>query len=363
MKKITLLISSLGGGGAEGVCVSIANALVERGWSVDLVVLTLNNESYANRLDERVNLVALNVTHARYAPIHLLRYLKENDVEKILIFNYELTVITIILRILFRLRVKIIARNINTISKICDSSSGLWQSYFVKPLIKKFYSKVDHVVNQCHAMRNDLLSVFPQLDLRSSVIYNPVAKHVELYSKNLSLNYNKENYILCVGRLEKQKAFHHSIDVFSRVQLIYPDLRLKIVGIGSLENELKALADKLGVANKVDFEGFRENMIPYYLGAKLTLLTSLYEGFPNVLIESITLGTPVVAFDCQSGPNEIINNCNGILVDNGNVEKLEYAINMVLKGAINSSSIIESAEKYKIDFIVNDWENLIVNVQ
>ncbi|MNF98573.1 putative poly(glycerol-phosphate) alpha-glucosyltransferase [compost metagenome] len=130
-----------------------------------------------------------------------------------------------------------------------------------------------------------------------------------------------------------------------------------------MENELKELAIKLDVANKVDFEGFRENMIPYYLGAKLTLLTSLYEGFPNVLIESITLGTPVVAFDCQSGPREIITKYNGVLVENGNVEKLEHAISMLLKETISSSSIIESAEKYKMDVIVNEWENLILNVQ
>lgn len=363
MKKITLLISSLAGGGAEGVCVNIANALAKRGWKVDLVVLNLNKESYLNRLNEQVNLVVLGVTQARHAPTNLLRYLKENNIGMMLVFNYELAVITIILRIIFRLKIKVIARNINTISKICDSSSGRWQSYIVKPLIKKFYSKVDHVVNQCHAMRNDLLSIFPQLDLRSSVIYNPVAKHVEEYTKDLVFNYNKENYILCVGRLEKQKAFHHAIDVFSRLQYTYPDLRLKIVGIGSLENELKELAIKLDVANKVDFEGFRENMIPYYLGAKLTLLTSLYEGFPNVLIESITLGTPVVAFDCQSGPREIITKHNGVLVENGNVEKLEHAISMLLKGTISSSSIIESAEKYKMDVIVNEWENLILNVQ
>jgi len=65
----------------------------------------------------------------------------------------------------------------------------------------------------------------------------------------------------------------------------------------------------------VGFEGFKKDMIPYYLSAKATVLTPLYEGFPNVLVESITLGTPAIAFNCPSRPSEIIvDGINGFLV-------------------------------------------------
>ena len=67
----------------------------------------------------------------------------------------------------------------------------------------------------------------------------------------------------------------------------FPKLRLKIVGKGSLENDLKQKASKLNILNKIDFEGFQKNIAPYYLYANATLLTSSYEGYPNVLIESL----------------------------------------------------------------------------
>ena len=81
-------------------------------------------------------------------------------------------------------------------------------------LIDKFYFKADHIVNQSYAMREDLIAVKPELIKNSSVIYNPVAKHIEEFAHSNDLcNVKKENYLLCVGRLEKQKAFHYAIEV------------------------------------------------------------------------------------------------------------------------------------------------------
>ena len=68
------MISSLSGGGAESVCVSVANIFIKNNWQVDLVILNLNDESYLNRLSKKVNLVVLNVNHARYSIIPLLKY-------------------------------------------------------------------------------------------------------------------------------------------------------------------------------------------------------------------------------------------------------------------------------------------------
>ena len=113
----------------------------------------------------------------------------------------------------------------------------------------------------------------------------------------------------------KIKGFHHAIKAFACIVEKYPYLRLKIVGKGSQEKNLKKIAEKYSVLKKVDFEGFHKEIIPYYLHARVTILPSLYEGYPNVLIESISMNTPVIAFDCPSGPNEIIiDGVNGYLV-------------------------------------------------
>ena len=97
-KRITLIISSLTGGGAENICITIANSFAQNGWIVDLVVLNLKDEVYRSRISDKVNLVVLNVNRSVYSSLHLLSYLLKNQIKTILVFNHEIAVILIILR-------------------------------------------------------------------------------------------------------------------------------------------------------------------------------------------------------------------------------------------------------------------------
>jgi len=356
-KKVTFIISSLAGGGAEGVCVNVANGLTEEGWEVNLVVLHLNNAAYQDKISNKVNLVVLGVNHARYASLALLKYIYKYSPSIVLVFNYELPVMLVILRSLFRFKAKIFTRNINTLSQNQSQAKGFWLKYVVMPLVDKLYNKVDHIINQCEAMRDDLVSLYPHLSKKTSVIYNPVAKHIEDFAKSFDFNnVHKQDYILCVGRLEKQKAFHHAIQAFAGVASDFPNLRLKIVGKGSLELNLKQFAFDLGIDDRVDFEGFQKDLIPYYLYAKATLLTSLYEGFPNVLLESIGLGTPVVAFDCPSGPKEIIiADTNGYLVKDKCLNDFNNKLRLTLNKNWNISVILETIKPYYLNNIMHKY--------
>ena len=328
--KITLLISSLGGGGAEGVCVSIANKFANNGWKVDLVVSNLINEIYLNRLSENINLVVLNVKHARYTSIPLLKYIYKNNVKTILVFNHELAVILVMIRIFFKLKIKIISRNISILTIKIEQlkSQNFWKRNIVRPLIKFFYNKIDYVINQSVAMQEDLISIYPKISQNSSVIYNPISSHIVNYANNNDLNkVEKKNYLLCVGRLENVKALDYAIDGFIGIADTFPNLRLKIIGKGSMEQKLKQKVIDCKIQSKVDFEGFQKNIVPYYLYARATIQTSHYEGYPNVLIESIAMNTPVVAFDCPGGTKEIIKNgINGYLVKQHSVEDLKKKI-------------------------------------
>jgi glycosyltransferase involved in cell wall biosynthesis len=213
-------------------------------------------------------------------------------------------------------------------------------------------------------MKNDLLATYPSMKHKTSVIYNPVNQLVEDYGKSIEHSaIEKQNYILCVGRLEKQKAFHYAIRAFAIASESHPTLRLKIIGKGTLEIELKSLANDLNIADKIDFEGFKQETIPYYLQAKAVLLTSLYEGFPNVLIESITLGTPIVAFDCKSGPNEIIKEgINGFLVEAANINEAANALNLLLSAPMIKKNICESSKKYHVSNIIADWQRFLISI-
>lgn len=360
-KNATFLVSTLGGGGAEGVCVNVANGLAEDGWDIDLVVLNLNNAVYLKRVSDKVNLVVLEVNNARYSFWKLRNYLLTNKPSKVLVFNYELAIILVLVRIFFKLEFMLIARNINTISQVKKNAKGSWRKQALMQMLTKLYSKSDLIINQCKKMESDLLMELPDLNGKTCVIYNPVNKLVEDTISNLELgSVAKENYLLCVGRLVPQKGFNFAIEAFSKLTKSHSHLRLKIVGGGGLEAELKEYAKALGIADKVDFEGFREDIIPYFLNARATLLPSLYEGFPNVLVESITLGTPVIAFDCQSGPSEIVQNKNGLLTPYMNVEKFISDIEQVLSLEWNPLNVSNSLLNLRTNKIIAEYEKILL---
>jgi glycosyltransferase involved in cell wall biosynthesis len=361
--NITFLISTLSGGGAEGVCVGIANKFAESGWNVDLVVLNLKNEAYLDRLSDKVNLVVLNTNHARFSSIPILKYIYKNKVKTILVFNYELSVVLVVLRLILKLKIKIVSRSISTFSAKMMQFYKLstWDRFVVAPLIKLFYHRVDYVINQSNGMRDDLISIYPQLNNKSIVIFNPIPAHLlEFAVKNDLSKINKENYLLCVGRLEKLKGFHHAIKAFAGIVKKYPYLRLKIVGKGSEEQQLKKIAKDLSIEDKIDFEGFKKNIIPYYLYARVTILSSLYEGYPNVLIESISMNTPVIAFNCPSGPNEIIQDGrNGYLVKNQDVEDLRIKMLNFPYDKFDYRDLVNSIKKNHMQRVFDLYEKVI----
>lgn len=357
---ITFLISSLSGGGAEGVAVNLANSLADLGWEVNLIVLHLKNAIYKTRLSPEVNLISLEVNNIRYSLVPLGRFFINNKVDQIVVFNKELSAVAVLIRFLLKKQFKIISRNINTISELKKQPTSILRRMLMRPIADFLFKKVDHVVNQCKGMESDFLKNYPNLKNKTSVIYNPVADYIERVSKNIDNNTPRGNYLLCVGRLEKQKAFHYAINAFSTIHKEFPELVLKIVGQGSLKESLVEYAYQLGVGQAVEFEGFHENLIPYYKGARATLLTSLYEGFPNVLVESLRMGTPVVAFDCPSGPNElIINGKNGFLVDYLNVEDLSKGIRKVLKSDFRRTEIRDSIDFLDKKNILCQWVALL----
>ena len=337
--KCSLLISSLSGGGAEGVCVTVANGLAQLGWRVELVVLHLNDAVHLARVSEQVKLVNLNVRQARHAFKPLQQYLRNAAPDKVLAFNYELAMVAVVVRMLYRIKFDLIARNINTISRNMQSYGQSFKGKLFIALLKALYKRTDFVINQSLGMQQDLRAYLPPLRGRCTIIHNPVAPLYEnLTADFLQAAKAGPDYILCVGRLEQQKAFHLAIAAFSKIAADFPELRLKFVGKGSLESELKQQSQRLGVADRVDFEGFHGQLLPFYKNARLTLLTSIYEGFPNVLVESISTGTPVVSVDCPSGPAEIVQpGINGLLVHEG--ESLSLALSTVLQQACYTDAL------------------------
>jgi len=181
-------------------------------------------------------------------------------------------------------------------------------------------------------------------------IPNPAPTHAPTLSTPLPRPIDApDRYILGVGRLHRQKGFDRLIETFARID--DPSVHLVLLGVGKERNALAAQAEALGVSNRVSMPGAKENVWPWYRHALCFVLSSRHEGWPNVLMEAMSQGCPVIAFDCQYGPSEIIEDrVNGLLVNDGNVEGLRKAILQLNNDSSQREALSEQALKHVDDF-------------
>ena len=191
------------------------------------------------------------------------------------------------------------------------------------------------------------------------VIYNPIdALKVQTLSK---IPFKKEfDFIVAAGNMNDNKQFDKIIKCYVDSILPKNDIKLVLLGDGKNRNALEKLTKDLNFDDKIIFEGQVENPYLHFANAMFFIQASKFEGLPMVLIESLACGTPVVAFDCKSGPNEIIENKkNGLLIENQNFDKLTIAMNLMtddknLYKTCKSNSI-KSIEKFEIENIGDQW--------
>ena len=162
---------------------------------------------------------------------------------------------------------------------------------------------------------------------RVVIIPNPVAEAAGEHKH--SVVPQSKQYILGVGRLVHQKQFELLINAFARIDT--PRVCLVILGGGPKRRCLEALASSLGVGSRVLFHGVVSTIETWYQNAISLVLTSRYEGWPNVLVEAMANGCPVISVDCRYGPSEILENGRyGLLVPQGDVGGLATAIGRLL---------------------------------
>lgn len=189
-------------------------------------------------------------------------------------------------------------------------------------------------------------------------IYNSV----EVTTEEIKFEEKNDEYILAIGRMSKPniKQFDVLIDCYSQSILPLNNIKLIILGGGELNQVFKEQVLRLNLEEYITFKGFQSKPYSYYKNAKFLVLSSKFEGLPTVLIESLLSGTPVVAYDCEFGPSEIIQHkINGLLVENQNKSELIKAMNLLIqdenlyeKLCINSK---KSAQKFTPKSIEQKW--------
>lgn len=214
-------------------------------------------------------------------------------------------------------------------------------------LLSFIYPKADIIIAQTEEMGDELIEQARVPAIKVKVLHNPIDKSLidkKLIGKTNPYMENGRKHFVAVGRFNRQKGFDLLFDAFTKVYKTRQDVDLHIIGDstiggGEVAKSVRKAAEQVGLANLVHFDGYQVNPYPYLKYADSFVLSSRWEGLPNVLIEALYLGTPVAAFKCIPIIERIVDNgVTGFLAEKENVDDLSTAMLDSLKlGRVVSS--------------------------
>lgn len=197
-----------------------------------------------------------------------------------------------------------------------------------------------------------------------TTIYNPINIQEIITNSKQEIDIDFE-YIIGVGHFNSnQKQFDKLIYAYAKSDLPNNKISLVILGEGLNKENLENIARKNNVSDLVHFLGFKSNPYKYIRQAKFFVLSSMFEGLPMVLLETLACGTPVVSFDCPTGPKEVvIHEENGLLIEDQNMDKLIEGINNMMTNEklyeYCKSNALKSVEKFSVEEIGKQWLKLM----
>tara|TARA_B100001057_G_scaffold497994_1_gene603702 strand:+ start:512 stop:1630 length:1119 start_codon:yes stop_codon:yes gene_type:complete len=257
--------------------------------------------------------------------------------------------------------IKIVIRNSEDPIYSTYYSENFISSYIIFFLKVIFYNLCSCIITNSEGSNNSLKKfVFNKKKIRT--IYNPYLKKIN-YQR-----YKKRNIIINVGRFRKQKNQILLIRAFYEFSQEYKNYKLFLIGDGILKQKLKNEIDFLKLNRKVFITGWKFKTTNYIKKSKLFVLTSLYEGLGNVLIDAINYNVPCISTNCKSGPNEILlNGRGGFIVKNNDVYELYKKMIFCIKNydlALKKNKISKkSLHRFLMSRKVKEYENLLIKFE
>jgi glycosyltransferase involved in cell wall biosynthesis len=309
--RIALLVPTLEIGGVERVFANLANGLHQAGTKVDLVVGRAGG-GMGMVLDKEIEVFDLRSDHMMSSVPRLAKYLRARKPEVMIAAMTHSSAAAVVARATARQKIKIIATEHNTMSRIVANSSGL--KYRLMPLWSRWaLNSANAIVAVSHGVADDLSAQTGIARNRFQVIYNPVITGALHAGSKATVEHpwfqpGEPPVILAVGRLDKQKDFPMLVRAFRLVRNNRP-VRLMILGEGPDRSRIEQSVLEAGLIKDVDLPGFEHNPYRYMHHASVFASSSRWEGFGVALVEAQALGLPIVSTDCTYGPAEIL--CDG----------------------------------------------------
>jgi GalNAc-alpha-(1->4)-GalNAc-alpha-(1->3)-diNAcBac-PP-undecaprenol alpha-1,4-N-acetyl-D-galactosaminyltransferase len=380
--RITLIISTLTGGGAERVATTMANYWAAKGWEVTILTTDFGSESPCYGLHPSVSHVDLSSPRFKGHPEESQASARLDDLmhdcsrperavlipeaahilrmRRAIVSTSPDAAISYIDRTNICVLVAIRGLGVPVIvSEQCDpNNSSLGAGWEL--LRRRLYPEARYVA----VLTDESLGYFSSLaHMRGRIIPNALTPAVFAHSDEVPQQRHGKT-LMAMGRLAHEKGFDLLLSAFAVVATKHRDWTLEILGEGPIRAYLLSCIQKHGLEERVLMSGFTRRPFDAMRRADLFALSSLDEGFPNVLLEAMACGLPVVSFDCPSGPRHIIRNgVDGVLVPPRDAKAMAAALDHLMGDEAErkrlASKAREVVERFGVAKVMSMWEELI----
>jgi len=332
-------------GGVEKSFLTLSNQLLEKGNKVSIV--TLNQSKNLLNYDNKIEIISLKTSRSILSLFKLSKILSEKKPDILISAQYYANIIAMLSSMFSKHKVKVI------LSERLHLSSTLKQYNFFKKIILKLmvkltYPNSDLIYGNSESVCADLRENYVNKSTKIIKIFNPSSSKniIKLSKEEVSdpwISNSEVPIILYVGRLSFQKDIPTMLKTY---KFITKEINSKLLIIG--DGSQRKLVEKFKLNNpklkkQIKLIGYSKNPYKFFKYSKVFLLTSLYEGLPNVLIESQILGTPIVATDSPGGTAEVLENGKaGLLADTKDAQKLSEKTLSILKNEYSSKKLKET---------------------
>jgi len=356
--KVCIILPSFAVGGAEKVVMQLANHLNFR-----ICLIVLNSSGDLNRyVSSGIDVHCLNKKHLHHCFPEILKLIKRLQPNVIFSTNSHINVAILCLKLFLPRNIKFIIRESNVPS--INLNFGM-KGKFIKLLYNFVYKYADAIICPGNGIKNDLEKNFSVNRSRIYVIPNPI-NYGEITGKLSEFKIERPknlHALIASGSLTKQKGFDLLIKAMSLLVTKMNNVHLTILGAGREMKNLRNLITNERLENAIDLHGYENNVYPFFSAADLFILSSRWEGMPNVVLESLACGTPVVAFNCPGCIEEIIDTeKQGRLVPAGDISRLANTIEEMLKQKMRDKGQSLLPIRFDIQSVASRYNDLFEKV-